>query len=49
MRRLATSEQMKNIDYTTINEIGIPSLVLMENAGKEVFKECEKYGKDKKF
>jgi len=32
--KLATSSQMQALDQATINEIGIPGVVLMENAGK---------------
>jgi len=32
--KLATSSQMQALDRTTINEIGIPGIVLMENAGQ---------------
>jgi NAD(P)H-hydrate epimerase len=32
--KLATSSQMQALDQATINEIGIPGIVLMENAGK---------------
>lgn len=31
---LVTAEQMQNMDRKTINEFGIPGLVLMENAGR---------------
>ena len=31
--RYMTSQQMKEIDKRTIEEFGIPSLILMENAG----------------
>lgn len=34
---LATAEIMRNLDYKTINETGIPGIVLMENAGRGVF------------
>lgn len=32
--KLATSSQMQALDQATINEIGVPGIVLMENAGK---------------
>ena len=32
MRMLATTEQMRELDRTAIEERGIPSLELMENA-----------------
>ena len=31
--KILTAEQMRTIDRTTIDEIGIPGVVLMENAG----------------
>ena len=31
--KLATSTQMQGLDQTAIKEIGIPGVVLMENAG----------------
>lgn len=34
MRHIVSSEQMKALDNRTINELGIPSRVLMETAGK---------------
>jgi len=34
MNVIITSEQMKNLDKSTVNDLGIPSRVLMENAGK---------------
>ena len=36
MRMLATTEQMRELDRTAIEERGIPSLELMENAAREV-------------
>lgn len=33
-----TAEQMRQIDHYTINEIGIPSIVLMENAKAQISK-----------
>lgn len=43
MRYLVTGEQMKRVDRYTIEQIGIPSMVLMERAALAVFQEAEKY------
>jgi NAD(P)H-hydrate epimerase len=37
--KILTSKQMKKIDSHTINKVGIPGPVLMENAGLQIFKE----------
>jgi NAD(P)H-hydrate epimerase len=37
-----TAEQMREIDRRAIHEIGIPGVVLMENAGRGVFEEARK-------
>lgn len=36
--KVLTSTQMKEIDRLTIEEVGIPGLVLMENAGVQIFR-----------
>ena len=49
--KLANSQEMREIDYQAINDFGIPSLVLMENAGirtVEVIKELLPEGKGKR-
>ncbi len=38
--KAVTAEQMREIDRLTSTEIGIPSIVLMENAAREVSKIC---------
>ncbi|MBB6674704.1 NAD(P)H-hydrate dehydratase [Cohnella nanjingensis] len=38
--RIVTSEEMRNIDKAAIERIGIPALVLMENAGRAVAEEA---------
>lgn len=49
MRYLVTGEQMKEVDRYTIEEVGIPSLVLMERAAlaivQEVLNQAEKTGR----
>jgi len=40
--KVTTAEEMRTIDTKTINEIGIPSIVLMENAGRSVKQVVEK-------
>jgi hydroxyethylthiazole kinase-like uncharacterized protein yjeF len=39
---VVSAQQMRDIDRFTIQQIGIPSLVLMENAGAAVVREVEK-------
>ena len=39
--RVLTSQQMRDADRRTTEEIGIPSLVLMENAGRQVVASME--------
>jgi hydroxyethylthiazole kinase-like uncharacterized protein yjeF len=36
MRYIVTAEEMRALDATTINDIGLPGAVLMENAGRAV-------------
>lgn len=38
--KAVTAEQMRRIDRATSTDIGIPSIVLMENAAREVSKIC---------
>ncbi len=40
--KILTSKEMKEIDNITINEIGIPGCVLMENAGIQIYRAIEK-------
>jgi len=40
--KVATANEMRNIDSQTINEIGIPGIVLMENAGLVVVRAIER-------
>ena len=35
--RILTAKQMREVDRTSSEKLGIPSLVLMENAGRNVF------------
>ena len=41
MKKLVTKTQMKAIDSYSIEKIGIPSMVLMENAANEVVRIME--------
>lgn len=41
--KIATSQQMKNIDRRAIREFGIPGVVLMENAASAVVAEMEQF------
>ena len=34
--RVVTAEQMRQIDSQTIEQVGIPAIVLMENAGRAI-------------
>ena len=47
MRQLVTGQQMKEIDRHAIEEIGIPSMVLMERAALAAADETEKAWKEK--
>ncbi len=44
--RILTAEQMREADRRTIEDIGIPSLVLMENAGRQVVAAMESFYED---
>ena len=41
MRRVVTADQMRSIDRKTIEEVGVPGIVLMENAGLGVVRMIE--------
>jgi hypothetical protein len=41
--RPVTVQQIQNLDKTAIERYGIPSIVLMENAGRAVAEEIKKY------
>lgn len=43
---IVTSEEMRKIDQAAIEQIGIPALVLMENAGRAVAEEAMAMGKE---
>ncbi|MEK7396826.1 MAG: NAD(P)H-hydrate dehydratase [Candidatus Poribacteria bacterium] len=40
--KIVTAKEMRNIDFQTINEVGIPGVVLMENAGLGVVQAIER-------
>lgn len=44
MERIVTGDQMQLLDKYTIEEMGVPSLVLMERAGLSVFEAIKKRG-----
>ena len=41
--KLTTVEEMRNIDKRAIEEVGIPEIVLMENASREIAKAMDAY------
>lgn len=47
-KKIVTVKQIQDLDRNAIERIGIPSLVLMENAGRSVAEEVLKTLKDKK-
>ncbi|GAF12986.1 NAD(P)HX epimerase [Bacillus sp. JCM 19045] len=48
--RIVTGEEMASIDAITINKIGLPGVVLMENAGREIARRLiDLYGMEKRF
>ncbi|MBI3618352.1 MAG: bifunctional ADP-dependent NAD(P)H-hydrate dehydratase/NAD(P)H-hydrate epimerase, partial [Candidatus Omnitrophica bacterium] len=48
MRKPITVRQIQKLDKTATERYGIPSLVLMENAGRAVAEEIEKYLRKKR-
>ncbi|MBA3271865.1 MAG: NAD(P)H-hydrate dehydratase [Acidobacteria bacterium] len=44
--RILTANQMREVDRRTVEDIGIPSLVLMENAGRQVVAAMESFFPD---
>ncbi|MGE4233155.1 MAG: NAD(P)H-hydrate dehydratase [Bacteriovoracia bacterium] len=47
--RIVTAEEMKKIDDTAVDEVGIPSLILMENAGIEAARKISEICEEKKY
>ena len=43
---LLTAEQMRQVDYKTITEFGIPEIVLMENAGRAIVSFLQEHFED---
>ncbi len=43
---IVTAQQMKALDQQTINDIGIPGIVLMENAGRGTVEQIQRYFPD---
>lgn len=48
MKRIVSSREMKDLDRYTIEEMGVPSCVLMERAALQVVNELEKVFKDRR-
>ena len=49
MKKILTASQMKEYDTYTIEQIGVPSMVLMERAAYSVFEEIKAYAVDTKL
>ena len=37
MIKIVSNEQMRSMDSKTINQLGLPGIILMENAGRQTF------------
>lgn len=47
--RIVTSEEMRNLDTQAVEEVGIPSLILMENAGIEAARVVSQICNDRSY